>query len=1032
MNTHDILLTIQCITVGVLFVEILIVFLRWKNSIHSYLFLACIASFISNLGYLFEMRAQSEETYITALKLSYAGRVWVAFAFFLFAARMCRIRIPRGVIYTLVLIHSLIYISIMTIGSNDLYYPDYEFVPDPVFPRFYHSNGTLHDLLMGLNAIYVIIALVWIIKVYRKEQNRTSKQRLLMLLMAFGIQGASFILEIKGVFSISEYYDLTMLGALFGTIFMLIGIFKFDLLGAREIARDFVIDRISEGIIAVDNDGRIQYYNEPVAVLFPEFESFFAKKGASRDGSLHVDKSDLVENRTDGVGSKGEKSNPARVLTPYDIISNISDAVRSNETINLGGRVYTPEENELLYMGEKYGTLYALVDDTEHYQYMEELEKQKDIANSANEAKSKFLANMSHEIRTPINAVLGMDEMILRESGEKNIRAYASDIMSAGKTLLSLINDILDLSKVEEGKMEIIPVQYDLSSLINDLVNMTRPRADKKGLKFNIEIDENIPHILIGDEIRIRQCAMNILTNAVKYTETGEVTMKVGYENVKEITLISSDDNQDDKTGTEGSASGEYAADNDHILLKFSVTDTGIGMKAEDMESLFSPYKRIEEKRNRAIEGTGLGMSITRQLLDLMGSSLQVQSEYGKGSVFSFAVKQEVVSREKIGDISERLNGMSEQSHEYHELFHAPEAKILVVDDTEMNLTVIMSLLKKTGIQIDTAMSGKDALKLTKDNRYDAIFIDHMMPDMDGIETLEHIRESGLCTETPAVALTANAVSGARERYLEAGFNDYLSKPVDGEKLEKMLYNLIPDEKLVRPDESRPGSRSGSDDSMKQVSGLSKTDGSKNLSDRDSDSVTSGLPEWIYDLPDTDVEAGIKNCGSDEGYISVLTVFHQTAKTKADEIENLFNENDVENYTIKVHALKSSARIIGAGKMSKLAEELEMAGKNGDTQFIADNTGRLLDMYRTFDRQLEAFDTKESDLPDIDAKALKEAYQTITEIAQSMDYELMEGILSDLRTYNLPDADAKRVAAIERMLTELDWDGIIQEVGDTF
>ncbi len=1004
MNTHDILLTIQCITVGVLFVEILIVFLRWKNSIHSYLFLACIASFISNLGYLFEMQAQSEEAYITALKISYAGRVWVAFAFFLFAARMCRIRIPRGIIYTLVLIHSLIYISIMTIGSNDLYYPDYEFVPDPVFPRFYHSNGTLHDLLMALNAAFVIIALVWIIKMYRKEQNRTSKQRLLMLLMAFGVQGASFILHLKGAFNLSEYYDLTMLGALFGTIFMLIGIFKFDLLGAREIARDFVIDRISEGIIAVDNEGRIQYYNEPVARLFPEFESFFAKKGASRDGSLHMDKSDLVENRTDGVGSKGEKGNPARVLTPYDIISNISDAVRSNETINLGGRVYTPEENELLYMGEKYGTLYALVDDTEHYQYMEELEKQKDIANSANEAKSRFLASMSHEIRTPINAVLGMDEMILRESGEKNIRAYATDIMSAGKTLLSLINDILDLSKVEEGKMEIIPVQYDLSSLINDLVNMTRPRADKKGLKFNIEIDENIPHILIGDEIRIRQCAMNILTNAVKYTETGEVTMKVGYRE----------------------------ADKDRIFLKISVTDTGIGMKAEDMESLFSPYKRIEEKRNRAIEGTGLGMSITRQLLDLMGSSLPVQSEYGKGSEFSFEVEQEVVSREKIGDISERLNVISEQSHEYHELFHAPDAKILVVDDTEMNLTVIMSLLKKTGIQIDTAMSGRDALKLTQDNLYDAIFIDHMMPDMDGIETLEHIRESGLCTETPAVALTANAVSGARERYLEAGFNDYLSKPVDGEKLEKMLYNLIPDEKLIKPDESQADSRSVSDGSMKQVSGENGSGDSGNVPDRNPDSGSSDIPAWIYDLPDTDVEAGIKNCGSDEGYISVLTVFHQTAKTKADEIENLFNENDVENYTIKVHALKSSARIIGAGKMSKLAEELEAAGKSGDTQFIADNTGSLLDMYRTFDRHLEAFDTKKSDLPYIDAKALKEAYQTIVEIAQGMDYELMEGILSDLRTYNLPEADAKRVAAIERMLTELDWDGIIQEVGDAF
>ena len=289
---------------------------------------------------------------------------------------------------------------------------------------------------------------------------------------------------------------------------------------------------------------------------------------------------------------------------------------------------------------------------------------------------------MSHEIRTPINAVLGMDEMILRESTETPIRTYAANIMSAGKTLLSLINDILDLSKVEEGKMEIIPVQYDLSSLINDLVNMTRDRAIKKGLKFNINVDRHIPRLLTGDEIRIRQCVMNLLTNAVKYTETGEVTLTISF------------------TTGENTASG-------HILLDFKVEDTGIGMKAEDMEKLFSPYKRIEEKRNRAIEGTGLGMSITRQLLELMGSALKVKSEYGKGSEFSFAIDQEVVKWEEIGDVAARFGELSDRGYEYHELFHAPEARILVVDDTEMNLTVMQSLLKKTRIKIDTALSGR-------------------------------------------------------------------------------------------------------------------------------------------------------------------------------------------------------------------------------------------------------------------------------------------------------------------------------------
>ncbi|MBR1441755.1 MAG: hypothetical protein IJ589_11105, partial [Lachnospiraceae bacterium] len=252
-----------------------------------------------------------------------------------------------------------------------------------------------------------------------------------------------------------------MPGVFLGTVFMLIGILGFDLLGTREIAKDFAIDRISEGIIAVDNDGRIQYYNEPAAAIYPQFDSFYS--------AISRLKNRIAKGKDKGESaSKNAEDQP--MLTPYDIISKISEAAQKGEKLTVEDRIYTPEENELMYKGESYGKLYALVDDTEHYQYMEELKKQKDIADSANEAKSLFLARMSHEIRTPINAVLGMDEMILREAGEKSIRGYAADIMTAGRTLLSLINDILDLSKVEAGKMEIIPVRYDLSTLLNDLV----------------------------------------------------------------------------------------------------------------------------------------------------------------------------------------------------------------------------------------------------------------------------------------------------------------------------------------------------------------------------------------------------------------------------------------------------------------------------------------------------------------------------------------------------------------------------------
>ena len=403
--------------------------------------------------------------------------------------------------------------------------------------------------------------------------------------------------------------------------------------------------------------------------------------------------------------------------------------------------------------------------------------KRQQASDNANRAKSAFLANMSHEIRTPINAILGMDEMILRESSEREIRSYAKDIQNAGKTLLSIINDILDFSKVEEGKMEILPTQYDVSSVINDLVNMVRGRAEDKGLQFTLQVDENTPAMLFGDEIRIRQCALNLLTNAVKYTERGSVTLGVGFETRAE----------------------------DKISLRFTVTDTGIGLKPEDIDRIFSPFSRVEESRNRSIEGTGLGMSITRQLLELMDSHLDVQSVYGEGSTFSFAVEQPVVKWTPIGGFAERFEADRTRRETDREAFRAPGARVLVVDDMPVNLTVIKGLLKRTRIVVDTAESGEEAVRKAAQQQYDVIFIDHMMPGMDGIETLAALRELPSMEEhTSFIALTANAVSGAREMYFEAGFSDYLAKPVDGKALEEMLITHLPPAKLStaeRPEE---------------------------------------------------------------------------------------------------------------------------------------------------------------------------------------------------------------------------------------
>ncbi|MGN1176878.1 MAG: ATP-binding protein, partial [Roseburia sp.] len=372
-----------------------------------------------------------------------------------------------------------------------------------------------------------------------------------------------------------------------------------------------------------------------------------------------------------------------------------------------------------------------------------ELQEAADKAISAGKAKNDFLANMSHEIRTPINAVLGMNEMIMRESDEENIVEYAANIQSSGRTLLSIINDILDFSKIESGKMEIVPVSYDVSSLVYDLVNMVRIRAEKKNLRFIHEIDESIPSVLYGDDVRIRQVITNILTNAVKYTPEGYVRLRMKVLH------------------TEG----------DILKLEVSVTDTGIGIKEEDMDKLFVSFQRLDQEKNRSIEGTGLGMSIVQRLLDMMGSELNVSSVYGSGSTFSFELEQRIVKAEPIGDFEQRFRMAATEHTSDGVVRIAPGARVLVVDDNDTNLLVAKSLLKRTKVKLHTATSGAKCLELLRSNSYDIVFLDHMMPEMDGIETLTKIKEENLAPNTCFIALTANAIHGARQSYLDAGFD---------------------------------------------------------------------------------------------------------------------------------------------------------------------------------------------------------------------------------------------------------------------
>ena len=504
---------------------------------------------------------------------------------------------------------------------------------------------------------------------------------------------------------------------------------------------------------------------------------------------------------------------------------------------------------------------------------------EKKAADSANKAKSDFLADMSHEIRTPINAVLGMNEMILRESKDEQILEYSSNIKSAGNTLLSIINNILDFSKIEDGKMSLVPVEFDVAELVSNLVNTISERARSKNLEFNVEVDETVPSRLYGDDVRISQIIMNLLTNAVKYTERGSVTLSVKNNGI----------------------------DNGNVKLRVDVIDTGIGIKDEDLSKLFESFKRIEEKRNRHIEGTGLGISIVCKLLAMMNSKLDVKSRYAIGSTFGFDLVLKVIDDSPVGKYDEkRKTALVNHSEEVH--IFAPDAKVLVTDDNGMNLKVAANFMKIFGITPVICSSGKETIELMRKNRFDIVFLDHMMPNMDGIETLKVLKDENLINGAYVIALTANAIAGAEEQYLTAGFDGYLSKPITVNDIEKVLKKYLPSD---------------------VVGGEKETAAPEKTSSLSLDKARSlGL----------NVDAGLLyTCNEEEFYLELLTDYANSASEKCAELSSYLEKDDLKNYEILVHSLKSSSKTVGADEVSEKAKALEQASRNLDKDFVITN-----------------------------------------------------------------------------------------------
>lgn len=603
------------------------------------------------------------------------------------------------------------------------------------------------------------------------------------------------------------------------------------------------------------------------------------------------------------------------------------------------------------------GSLMLLVVIAWNKQLQVRLKQKAEEAETAANSKSAFLANISHEIRTPLNAILGMNELVLRESRQPHIKEYAMYIKNSGKSLLTIISDILDLSKIESGKVYLVNENYSLSSLVEDVERSIQKRIMEKGLELKIYVEPELHENLKGDEVRIKQIIMNLLTNAVKYTEKGEVRLYI--------------------TGT--------VVENKQDLT-IEVSDTGIGMRSEDMGKLFTNFERLDLKRNRSVEGTGLGLPITKNLLVAMGGDITVSSVYGEGSTFTATVGQEIVNEEQIGDYRKKYKEKLHHEVCYHESFHAEDARILVVDDNEVNLKIVVGLAKNTKLQIDTALSAAEGLKLIRQHSYQLLLIDHMMPEMDGIEMLQHVKtmDGGIYKDIPAVAITANALSGAKQTYLDAGFCGYLSKPINPERFEQIIKDNLPQEYVTECEDGN---------------GDTATEGQET----DGTSDPKQAEEWS--IPGIDIAKALSYIGgSRELYISLLQTYLDGSEERIRKLEECKNKEDIFNYDITIHGLKGISASIGADSMAVAAAGLEEACKDPQTAmtYIQMNHDQAVSRYRELLEQIKKW------LANIetDGKIEKEAVTNITE---------MLTIISDLKTAVFEYKEKAACTCLERL-----------------
>ncbi len=816
-----------------------------------------IGALVQNVGYLLELTAPTLEAALVAVKIQYLGSVTIPVSYCYFIFSYCYEKTPKSILKVLKAIDVLILCLVFTCDLHNLYYRNIEWVEnvnrDGGYLVLSYGPGYWIFLLCGMALPYVM-SLCALVRVCVEKPEYAADRRCKLIL---ALSSLPVVALCSYSVKLIQVYDPTpvVLGLVLSGVVILIWIRKvYDF---SSLAFGILLNSMSDGVIALDEQRQITNYNTAAAGIFADLDSH-------------------------SIGQ------PIESLTgfPKDRLEN---GVKKEFCLN--NCFYQGHVEPILDKFERNkGYVVLIYDVTETRNYIEEIKQVREQAEQANFAKSAFLANMSHEIRTPMNAIVGLSDIIMEESRGRKVYEYACDIKSASRNLLTLINDILDLSKVEAGRMELVMTEYHMGSIVDEVLNMMDVMASQRGLELKRELDMTIPCGYLGDEGRVKQILINLLNNALKFTKLGYVKLSV---------------------------KGRPGQTEDTELLSFRIEDTGCGIRNEDLKEIFDNFKQVDSKRNRTVEGTGLGLSITKRLAELMHGTISVESVYGEGTAFTVEIPQRIVDSRPLSEVSNAVTRKEENLTP----FIVEDCKVLVVDDNAVNRKIVKLFLQSYGIESTEAESGPTAIGLVRQTCYDIIFMDHMMPEMDGIEAVRIIRdECGENGRLPVIiALSANAMEGVKDTFLANGFQDFVAKPLERRQLHEALLRWISEDKITK---------------NQTWLDIWKVDDSRKIE----------FQKIVIEGIDTDEVVGHYS-GSVEDYLELLNLYCLDGRRKLSVLRELWEKHDYKNYGIEVHGLKSASANVGAMGISTSAREHEKAVDRGDETFVDEHIYHLLSEY---------------------------------------------------------------------------------------